>query len=225
MRSRRYKITHDAEIALTGATNGDPGILVIGGTGSIAFGRNAAGRTARAGGWGYIFGDEGGGFDLTRRALRAALRDEEGWGPATQLRSMLLAATGAPDMNDLLHRFYTPAFPRPQIASFSRLVSSAAAVGDEIARQILRDAASALALYAGGVYHQLFSADEEFQVAYVGGVFTSDLLRNEFDRLIQEQMEAIPGPPQFGPAAGARFEARRGDGNESRLSHVSEFER
>ena len=66
-------VTHDGLIALSGATAGAPGIITIAGTGSFCFGRNAEGRTARAGGWGYIFGDEGGGFDITRQALRAAL--------------------------------------------------------------------------------------------------------------------------------------------------------
>ena len=81
--SDKYKLTHDAEIALIGATAGQPGIIVIAGTGSIAFGRNAQMQTARAGGWGYIFGDEGGGFDIAKNALRRALQFEEGWGPAT----------------------------------------------------------------------------------------------------------------------------------------------
>jgi N-acetylglucosamine kinase-like BadF-type ATPase len=85
IRSEKYKFTHDAEIALTGAHEGAPGIVVIAGTGSMTFGRNAEGKTARAGGWGYVFGDEGGAFDLVRRALRAALAAEEGWGPDTLL--------------------------------------------------------------------------------------------------------------------------------------------
>ena len=67
-------------------------------------------------GWGYIFGDEGGGFDITRQALRAILRHEEGWGPATSLHNALLQETGSADANDLLHRFYTTEFPRPAIA-------------------------------------------------------------------------------------------------------------
>src|ERR1022692_4399769 len=72
-------MSDDAVIALAGATAGEPGIVTIAGTGSIAFGRNgtgsiafgrnAAGRTARTGGWGYIFGDEGSGFDIARQAL------------------------------------------------------------------------------------------------------------------------------------------------------------
>src|SRR5262249_47105493 len=73
-------VTNDAVIALTGATATGEGIITIAGTGSIAFGRNREGRTARAGGWGYIFGDEGSGFDIVRRAVRASLRMEEGWG-------------------------------------------------------------------------------------------------------------------------------------------------
>src|SRR5882724_8342901 len=99
IRSERYKITHDAEIALTGATAGEPGIIIIAGTGSMAFGSNARGETARAGGWGYIFGDEGGAFDLARRALRAALEQEEGWGAETSLRQLLLEETGAASAN------------------------------------------------------------------------------------------------------------------------------
>src|SRR5258708_6383092 len=107
LRAGKLIVTHDGLIALSGATAGQPGIVTIAGTGSFAFGRNAAGETARAGGWGYIFGDEGGGFDITRQMLRAALRFEEGWGPPTALRETLLAATGAPDVNAVLHRFYT----------------------------------------------------------------------------------------------------------------------
>ena len=79
LRARRLLTTTDAVIALAGATAGQAGIITIAGTGSIAFGRNARGETARAGGWGYVFGDEGGGFDITRQALRAALRMEESW--------------------------------------------------------------------------------------------------------------------------------------------------
>src|SRR5258706_14240948 len=126
----RLIVTHDGLIALSGATAGEPGIVAIAGTGSFAFGRNAAGRAARAGGWGYIFGDEGGGFDITRQALRAALRSEEGWGPATSLRDTVLQETGATSANDALHRFYTAEYSRPQIASLSRLVDDARNAAD-----------------------------------------------------------------------------------------------
>src|SRR5271169_50770 len=108
LRTARLIVTNDAVIALAGATPDGQGIITIAGTGSIAFGRNAEGRSARAGGWGYVFGDEGGAFDIVRQALRASLRMEEGWGPSTSLRGTLLEATGARTANEMLHRFYTP---------------------------------------------------------------------------------------------------------------------
>src|SRR5437016_7123438 len=95
IRSRRHIFTDDAVIALAGATASGQGIITISGTGSIAFGRNAAGQSARAGGWGYIYGDEGSGFDIARQALRALVRAEEGWGPSSRLRDLLFEATGA----------------------------------------------------------------------------------------------------------------------------------
>src|SRR5258708_5661907 len=65
LRTEHLLVTHDAAIALSGALAGGPGIITIAGTGSIAYGRNQAGQVARAGGWGYVFRDEGGGFDIT----------------------------------------------------------------------------------------------------------------------------------------------------------------
>jgi N-acetylglucosamine kinase-like BadF-type ATPase len=218
--SERMLITNDALIALSGATGGEPGIIVIGGTGSIAFGRNAEGYTARAGGWGYVFGDEGGGFDLARQALRAALRMEEGWGPATMLRQMLLDITGAADANDLLHRFYTPEFPRPRIARLSRLVDDAAKLGDEVARELLNRAADDLTQLALAIRSQLFSADDAVIVAYVGGVFRSETLLKRF-----EQGNQHLRPPRYGPAAGALIEAYAAAGLHPTLSQVPDIEK
>ena len=208
----RYEITNDAVIALLGATAGDPGVIAIAGTGSIAYGRNAEGRTARAGGWGYVFGDEGGAFDMVRQAVRAALRSDEGWGHATALRDALLEATGASDMNDLLHRFYTPAYPRARIASYAVLVDEAARSGDATAREILHNAAQALATYAAAVRRQLFHRGELSRTSYIGGAFRSDILRERFATLVQLESDAPVHPPAMGPAAGALIEAYRSAG-------------
>lgn len=207
--AEHYRITIDAVIALLGATAGEPGVIAIAGTGSIAYGRNAEGRTARAGGWGYVFGDEGGAFDIVRQAVRAALRKEEGWGHATALREALLETTGAPDMNDLLHRFYTPAYPRPRIASYAVLVDEAARNGDAAAREILHNAAQALATYAAAVRRQLFHRGELSRTSYIGGVFRSDILRERFAALVQLESDAPVHPPAMGPAAGALIDAYR----------------
>ena len=220
IRADKYKITHDADIALSGATKGQPGIIVIAGTGSMAFGRNATGRAARAGGWGYVFGDEGGAFDIVRQALRESLRFEEGWGPATTLRDRLLKTTGARDANELLHRFYTPEFPRKRIAALAPLVTEAAEAGDDAAEMVLRLATAQLALLAQNVHEQLFQQGEAVPVCYAGGVFSSDLLRLNFIDEIGRAIGCHAAPPSYDPVAGAVIEALRLDGNESRLSSV-----
>ena len=214
--SDRTLVTHDALIALSGATCGEPGLITIAGTGSIAFGRNASGKTARAGGWGYVFGDEGGGFYIVRQAVRAALRFEEGWGDATSLRRMFLDAAAASDINQLVHRFYTPEFPRPRLAAFAKLVDDAAENGDAIAREILNEAARELATIAAAVRGQLFEKGELARVAYIGGVFRSRTVLAKFTELVGKSV----APPIYGPAAGALLEAYRAVGVQCMLSNV-----
>src|SRR5262249_42566468 len=121
-----YFITHDAMTALAGATGGGPGVGTIAGTGSIAFAPNSQGDTSRAGGWGYVFGDEGSAFDIVRRALRAVLQQEEGWGAPSALRDALFQASGAPNANTLLHWFYSDEWPRERVATLAPLVDRAA---------------------------------------------------------------------------------------------------
>ena len=207
--ARRLEVSHDATTALIGATEGHPGIIVIAGTGSIAFGMNAHGKTARAGGWGYLIGDAGSAFDLARCALIAALRQEEGWGPPTQLRERLLAFTGASGLNEALHRWYTVEFPREWVASFARQVDEAARAGDWAAREILRSGASGLAQLAARVRRRIFRPREQALVSYSGGVFKGKLLRERFRRLVGQQGNNRVRPPALGPAAGALLAAYR----------------
>jgi N-acetylglucosamine kinase-like BadF-type ATPase len=212
VRAARWVITHDAAIALAGAAAGEPGIVVIAGTGSIAFGRNAADRTARAGGWGYVFGDEGGAFDIVRQALRAALRFEEGWGPDTILRDRLLEATGSRDANGALHRFYTLDWPRSRVAALAPLVDEAADAGDEAASSILAAAAQQLATLAGSVRGQLWREGEPALVSYTGGVFRSPGLLARFKLLVEMRNGARCEAPAHDPASGALLEAYRAAG-------------
>lgn len=218
-------VTNDALIALSGATAGAPGVITIAGTGSISFGRGHDRRLARAGGWGYIFGDEGGAFDLTRQALRAALRHEEGWGPPTALHTMLLESTGAQDANDLLHLFYTAEFPRPRIASLSKIVDRAAAQGDPVAHSIVVNSAQQLAVITGAVRSQVFQPGDPVRVAYIGGVFQSALLLERFRQIVELEESNSVGPPRYGPAAGALIEAYRLAGIDVELTNVPELEK
>lgn len=220
IRAEHFDISDDAVIALAGATEGQPGIITIAGTGSISLGRNAAGKRARAGGWGYVFGDEGGAFDLTRQAVRVILRVEEGWGAPTALLPMLLRETGAHSANELMHRMYTPEFPRPRIAGLSKVVNEAAEQGDMIARQLLHRAAQELATITAAVRTQLFEEHEPVRIAHIGGLFHSDILRTRFCELVALHEAVRVGPPAYGPAAGALLEAFRAAGVTAKLSNV-----
>ena len=209
LRARNLLVTNDAVIALAGATAAGEGIITIAGTGSIAFGRNHAGRTARAGGWGHIFGDEGGGVDIARQALRAARRMEEGWGPATRLRELLLQATGAGSANEMLHLFYGDEWPRSRVARLAPLVDAAASESDAVALDIIHRAAQELALLAGSVRGQLWDAGADVEVAYIGGVFESQLVLARFRLLVEMAVGVRVIAPRRGPAEGALMEAIR----------------
>jgi N-acetylglucosamine kinase len=203
LRAQHLMVTTDAAIALSGATATGQGIVAIAGTGSIAFGRNAEGRTARTGGWGYIFGDQGSGFDIARQALRAALRMEEGWGPPTSLRQALLDATGSRDANAVLHLFYTAEWPRSRVAVLAPLADAAAAEGDAVAMGILNSAA---------IRSQLWKPGDAVDVAYIGGVFQSRTAVERFRGLVELEPGNRCGPPRLGPAQGALLEAYRAVG-------------
>lgn len=214
--AERLIVTHDAKIAWAGATESAPGLVVIAGTGSIAYGENAQGETARAGGWGYIFGDEGGGFDIARQALRATLREHEGWGPRTALTPAVMELTGAADANDALHRLYTVDWPRARVAELAIAVDRIAGEGDPIAADILRNAAQQLALLAASVRRQLWNEEAvdlpPVRISWIGGVFQSQILLDRFRTLALLDGNSVAEPPKRSPAAGALIVAYRAAG-------------
>jgi N-acetylglucosamine kinase-like BadF-type ATPase len=218
LRASRLIVTTDAVTALAGATASGAGIIAIAGTGSIAFGRNPQGQTARAGGWGYIFGDEGGAFDIVRQGLRAALRMEEGWGPPTALHAALLHATASRDANQVLHRFYTEEWPRSKVAGLAAAIDQAAEEGDIVAQEILHGASMQLAMLVASVRGQLWQSREPVDVAYIGGVFQSRAILERFRLLVEMEEGNRCLAPLHGPAEGALLEAYRAAGLTPALS-------
>jgi N-acetylglucosamine kinase-like BadF-type ATPase len=202
-------ITHDAMTALAGAMAGEPGVVAIGGTGSIAFGENDGRETARAGGWGYIFGDEGGAFDIVRQAVRLVLREHEGWGARTALTPALLEACEATDANQMLHLFYKPEWPRSRVATLAKIVNRIAEEGDPLAVSVLHQAAQQLAMLAGSVRAQLWADNESVAVSWTGGVFESAMVLERFRMLVSMHETVVCRPPLHGPATGALLLACR----------------
>jgi N-acetylglucosamine kinase-like BadF-type ATPase len=209
LRCRRLLVTDDSTIALAGAHAAEPGIVTIAGTGSVALGRNATGRFARAGGWGYAFGDEGGAWGIVREALRASLRFHEEWGPPTALHDLFLRETGDTDIHVLRRRFYTEEYPRPRVAAFSKIVDRAAELGDAVAAGILQGAANDLLTITGVVRRRLFAPSEPVSVAYIGGVFHSKAVLQHYRGGLESDSNTRLVEPRYGPAMGALLEAQR----------------
>lgn len=201
---RNIILKHDAEIALLGATGCQPGVVVIAGTGSIAFGMNYHGDTARSGGWGWLLGDEGGAYYIGHKALISACRSYDGRGEYTQLLPALLTHFRIKDLSELVRIIYS-ANEVQAISELAPLVVSLARQGDHIAIQILREAGEELAICASAVIRKLNMMDDEFTLAISGSVFNAgELILLPFKRMIHEVANGAKiSVPLFPPVIGA----------------------
>jgi N-acetylglucosamine kinase-like BadF-type ATPase len=176
------RVVGDEEIAFEAFFSGAPGVLVIAGTGSIAFGRNAAGEIAHAGGHGFIISDEGSGQWIGRTAVSECLRALDA-GLDCELMPLLLTAFGVRTAGELIEA--ANAVP---LADFSRLlpvVLKAVEDGDPIACQVLSRAGDELASIAKAVAAKLGMPEQELRIALAGGVFEHcELVRREFERAL-----------------------------------------
>jgi len=171
-------VVGDMQIALEAAFDTGPGVIVIAGTGSIAYGRDSRGTTARAGGWGFAIGDEGSAHWIGRAAVSAVLRasdprdgTQQTHGPresSLSLSEALLKAWGVTSLTDLARA--ANSVPPPD---FAALFPPVAASQDELATQVLRNAGRELASVAAVVIRHLFAKDysTSVPVAMTGGVF------------------------------------------------------
>ncbi|HEX7118089.1 MAG TPA: BadF/BadG/BcrA/BcrD ATPase family protein [Longimicrobiales bacterium] len=164
----RLRVTADADAALHDAFGDGPGLLLIAGTGSIAYGRAADGRVARAGGWGALLGDEGSGYALGLDALRAAVGAHDGRGPATRLLAASLAHAGVAAPEGLIA--WAGAAAKAAIAALAPAVLDAARDGDVVAAGIVRRAADALARHVAAVHATLAPWPDPPGLALAGGL-------------------------------------------------------
>ena len=163
-------IVSDAASALAGGTGCRPGVVVIAGTGSIAYGENGLGETARAGGWGWKLGDEGSGYTIGLKAIMAALRAQDGRGPETVLKQKIVSHLGLGRLEDIIDWVYEPGREPRGIAYLVPLVREAEAEGDEAAALVMAEAGADLGFVANAVIRRL-GMSGEFPVSLNGGVF------------------------------------------------------
>lgn len=165
------RVVNDAAIALVAGAPAGIGIVVLAGTGSIAYGADGQGHTARSGGYGFLLADEGSGYWLGHQALRAAVRASDGRGPATRIMPIMFEALEVSSVGELVPRVYEKGLPKHRIAALAGVVQRAHDEGDEVAAALIEGGARELALAARAVARQLELGDGPFPVVLAGGAF------------------------------------------------------
>ena len=160
-------MTTDLAITLNAAVGEGEGIILVVGTGSAAYGRDAQGRTGRAGGRGPWFSDEGSAFDIGRRALAAVVRAEENRGPQTELSAKMLKWLGCKEWSRVLD--WVVKNPDDVFPRIFPLVGELGDKGDTVACEILTTAAASLSDLAASVIEKLAMQDREISIAKAGG--------------------------------------------------------
>jgi len=214
------QVVTDYEVALEAAAGMGPGVVLISGTGSVAYGRNAAGETARAGGYGPWVGDEGSAFEIGRRAVSAVVRSRDGDAQYTVLAEMISAKLDCPDWDDLMLRIMKnpdDTFPR-----LFPVVASAANSQDSAAKEILFASAIGLGNLAMVVIRRLGMKGQRFPLVKCGGVMGhSRMLDSLLDSvLVSGAMRAKLSLLEISPAIGAaRMAARLSESPPQASSH------
>jgi N-acetylglucosamine kinase-like BadF-type ATPase len=181
--ARAHLMTTDAAVTLAAALGDSEGIIVIAGTGSIAFGRDRRGNILRVGGWGSQFDDAGSGYDMGRKAIRAALRAFDGRGRQTRLASAICREIHLANITEAV----PIQLSTQSIAALFRLVHQQASAGDSIARGLCREAAAHLAELATTIVSRLRWHRRAIPVVCSGGIFRSSLMiRREFARRVHQ---------------------------------------
>ncbi len=210
--ARVVTLDHDAAAALAGGTALEPGIVIIAGTGSVAFGMDAGGRRARAGGWGPLLDDEGSGYAVGRAILRAAMRAYDGRGDATVLVELVKQRFGLTSLRAL--KVAVRGIAIDEVAALAPLGAGAARSGDAVAVRILVRAGEGLAAMVAAAARALGWETSAFPLITAGGMFEAeDVLRDPMIRALGAMgCPAQPVPAAFSAEVGAALLAAQAAG-------------
>ena len=200
----KVDVDHDIRISLAGGLAGRPGIALIAGTGSSCFGMNAAGTRWQAGGWGHLISDEGSSYWFGWNAIRLAAGACDGrW--QTTLLEPVLRQLGIQDIADLHYRLYTQGIGKAEIAAFAPLVMEAAATGDAMAQQLIRQGMHELAQMVAAVARNLGWAAAPCEVTLTGGLWRAgDTVLTPFRQALADLLPAARiVTPELPPVIGA----------------------
>jgi len=201
-----FTLVNDVVNAYYATTYGEPGVAVVAGTGSIAYGRNREGLEVRVGGWGQLVGDEGSSVYIAKRGLQEACKGYDGRGKWTSLVKLIPKYLGLNDLREVTHKIMVGELDFSELGKLAQVVVKASEIGDDVARKILEEAGEELALHAIAALRRLRLRGKVI-VGASGGVFKSGVtLWNAFSsKLRKEYPEARLVGPIYGaqPVAGA----------------------
>lgn len=207
VRSQGYQgamsVIGDHEAALHGAFSGGPGLLLIAGTGSVCFGRNAKGETGRAGGFGHLIDDEGSAYSIGRSLLTAAVRAWDGRGPSTAISRLLKERHQLAGPGEIVGFTYGPETGKKEIAALAPILEEACSMGDQTALDIAAKSASALVELTAALAGRL--GLQSGPLALSGSVLLRNpYVRAAFDRRLTAELPRLQtAPPRLHAAAGA----------------------
>ncbi len=209
--ARKVQVDGDIMAAFTGAFPHGNGLVVIAGTGSVAFGLAAGGERVQVGGWGYLLGDEGSGYAVGLDALRTVLGFYDGREKATTLAPALLDHLALSSPAALVRRVYTDRMSRDDIAAIAPFVAAHAAAGDTAAVRILWNAGGALADLAAVGVERIIQSGIGANVALLGGLFAHiPMLTDAFHRHLRACLpDTKIVAPRFDAVGGAALLALR----------------
>lgn len=164
-------ICNDTKVGLAAGSNSKNRIIIICGTGSNCFGINEEGKEVKVNGWDYILSDEGSGYEIGLKALKAVIRAYDGRGGKTLLSRTIMEDLKLKNINELVSWTYGTTFFKNKIASLARTVCKTAEEGDEMSRKILEEAALEAVNSISVVAEKLGFAEKEFDLVFVGNVF------------------------------------------------------
>lgn len=209
----------DVYIALLSFTMGNPGAVIISGTGSMACGIDSEGAFHTAGGWGQVLGDEGSAYHMALKGIKAALRAHDGLGEPTRLSERVLKFFDLKEMPDLIDKIYNPPVEKSVIAAFATEVDAAAKEGDRVALDILEGEAKWLYKLALTITGKCKSSS----LGYFGSVVShNERIRGKLSTLLEEQDISLQAP-RFTPEMGALIGAFRESGNEITDAVIDNF--
>ncbi len=209
----------DVYIALLSFTKGNPGAVIISGTGSMACGIDAGGVYHTSGGWGQVLGDEGSAYHMALKGIKAALRAHDGLLEPTRLSASVMQFFDLKKMSDIIDKIYNPPVEKSVIAAFAPEVGTAADEGDAVALDIVESEAEWLYKLALAITSKCKTQN----LGYYGSVLNhNDRIRSKLSEMLAKQYISLQ-VPEFKPEIGALIGAFRESGNNVTDSVINNF--